>query len=270
MPFLEQLLNRERLPYPLQQIGIGGFSLFARVNDRLTLKADNPTSYVEDGSPLNDHRVKKPELLTISGSIGDVYQTPNTLVDRVQSLDNNLGQITQYFPRLTPSQAINFTKVSSNAVSQINKLENLINAGAQANSLLGNIDNLSKPLGEQFLDAMENIHYGSQLVSIQMPYRIYDSMSIKSVIIERSNTSDGVTFTIEAERFRIADLNFVAVDRVSTRGGGTAERAGANPAESLGGQADTIKDKGAQEGRAVSSDEVRSSGLSDIAGVFGD
>lgn len=268
MGFLEPLLNRERLPYPFQQIGIGGFSLFARVNDRLSLKADNPTTYVEDGSPLNDHRVKKPELLTIRGSIGDVYRTPNTLIDRVQAIGSNLGQITQYNPRLTATQLIAFESTANSAVSQINKIENLVNAGAQANNLLGNLDNVSKPLGEQFLDAMENIHYGNQLVSIQMPYRIYDSMSIKSIIIDRSNTSDGVDFTIEAERFRIADLNFVAVDRVATRDGGTAQRVGANPAESLNGQAETIKDKGAQEGRTVSDAEVRSSGLSDIFGTF--
>lgn len=266
--FLEQLLNRERIPYPLQQIGIGGFSLFARVNDRLALKADNPTTYVEDGSPLNDHRVKKPEFLTIRGSIGDVYRTPNTLIDRVQSIGSNLGQITQYAPRLTGTQFLAFERVATSAVSQIGKIENLINGGAQANNLLGNLDNLSKSLGEQFLDAMENIHYGNQLVSIQMPYRIYDSMCIKSIIIDRTNTSDGVEFTIEAERFRIADLNFVAVERVSTRNGGTAQSVGANPAEALGGQAETVKDKGAQEGRAVSDSEARSSGLSDIIGAF--
>lgn len=267
MPFLEQLLNRERLPFPLQQIGIGGFSLFARVNDRLSLKADNPTTYVEDGSPLNDHRVKKPEMLTIRGSIGDVYRTPNTLVDRVQNIGSNLGQVTQYFPRLTTTQVLAFDRIATSAVSQINKIENLITGGAQANNLLGNLDNASKSLGEQFLDAMENIHYGNQLVSIQMPYRIYDSMSIKSLIIDRSNTSEGIEFTIEAERFRIADLNFVQVERVATRGG-TAQSVGANPAEALGGQGETIKDKGAQEGRAVSDAEVRSSGLSDIVGAF--
>lgn len=266
--FLESLLNRERLPFPLQQIGIGGFSLFARVNERLSLKADNPTTYVEDGSPLNDHRVKQPEMLTIRGSIGEIYSTPNTFVDRVQSIGNNLGQITQYFPRLTGTQSLAFARVSTSAVSQIGKLENLINAGAQANNLLGNLDNLSKPLGEQFIDAMENIHYGNQLISIQMPYRIYDSMSIKSVVVDRDNTGTALDFTIEAERFRIADLNFVAVEKVATRNGGTAQKVGASPAESLGGQAETIKDKGAQEGRDVPEAEVRSSGLSDIVGVF--
>jgi len=260
MTSIENVLNRERISYPFQQIGIGGFSLFARVNDRLSLKADNPTTYVEDGSPLNDHRVKKPEFLTISGSIGDVYKTPNTLVDRVQAISSNLGQITQYAPQLTPTQLIAAERVANSAVSQINKLENLINAGTQANSLVGNLDNLSKPLGEQFLDAMESIHYGNQLVSIQMPYRVYENMSISSIVIDRSNSSKGISFVIEAEKFRIADLSFVSVDRVTTRNG-TAQRVGANPAESLNGQGETIKDKGAQEGR------VATSGLSDIFGV---
>ena len=63
-----------------------------------------------------------------------------------------------------------------------------------------------------------------------------------------------------------ADLNFIEVDRVSTRGGGTAQRVAKNPAPALGGQAQTVKDKGAQEGRVLSDDEVktRQSGLAKI------
>ena len=265
MAFLENVLNRERIPFPLQQIGIGGFSLFARVNERTTLKADNPTFYVEDGSPLNDHRIKKPERLTISGSIGDVYRTPNTLIDRVQNVGDNLGQITQYAPRFTPTQLIEAERIATNAVSQLNKLEDLINAGTQANNLIGNLDNLSKSLGEQFIDAMENIHYGNQLVSIQMPYRLYDNMSLDSVVVDRSNSSEGIDFVIEATRFRVADLAFIAVERVATPTG-TAERVGANPAEALNGQAQGVTDKGAQEGRSLDDAEVRSSALNDIFG----
>lgn len=268
MSFVENVLSRERFSTPLEQIGVGGFSLFARVNESLSLKADNPTTYVEDGSSLNDHRVKKPEALTITGVVGEVYRAPNTLVDRVQVIDDNLGQITQYFPRLTATQNLNYKAVSSNAISQINKIDDLISAGTQANSLLGNLDNISKPLGEQFIDAMESIHYGNQLISIEMPYRVFDSMSIKSITVDRSNASKGIEFTIEAERIRIADLSFVAVERVPVRNGGTAEKVSGSPAQSLNGQAETISDKGAQEGRKVPDEEVRSSGLSDIFGAF--
>ena len=274
MTFVNDILNRERLPTPLEQIGIGGFSLFARVSDRLTLSAENPTTYVEDGSPLNDQRIRKPELLTIRGSIGDVYRAPSTSIDRVQNIDNNLAQITQYVPRLTGTQAIQFSRIASNAISRIEKIGDLISAGTQANKLLGNLDTLSKSLGEQFIDAMENIHYSNQLISIQMPYRIYDSMSIKTIVIDGSNTKRGIDFTIEAERFRVADLNFVAVERVSTGRANangstaTAQRVSRNPAPALNGQTETVKEKGSQEGRSLSDDEVRSSALSDIVGLF--
>jgi len=264
MAFIEKTLNRERLPYPLQQIGIGGFSLFARVAERITLKADNPINYVEDGSSLNDHRIKKPEVLTIRGVVGDIYRSPNTLVDRVQNIDDSLGQITQYFPRLTATQRVSFGNVSSSAVSQIEKIEGLISGGVQINNLFGNLDNASKSLGEQFLDAMESIHYGNQLISIQMPYRIYDNMCINSLVIDRNNTSDGMEFVMEAQRFRIADLNFVAVERVSTANGGTAQKVAKNPAKALNGQDESIKEKGAQDGKAV--DAETKSALTKILG----
>jgi len=274
MTTLEQVLNRERLPFPLQRIGIGGFSLFARVSERLTLKADNPKFFVEDGTPLNDHRIQKPETVRITGAIGDVYESPETSVDVVQALDNNLGLITQYLPRFTGTQAVLFEQISRNAVSRVSVLEDLIDAGAQARNVIGNVGNTNKPLGEQFLDAMEDIHYGNQLISIEMPYRIYENMSIATLTFDRNNTNDGVEFTMEAERFRVADLAFTAVERVPIRNGMTAERVGANPAAALDGQAQTVSDKGAQEGRTVTNEEARSSGLSNIGRgletLFGD
>lgn len=235
--FINDFLNRERFATPGERIGIGGFSLFARVRERTSLRAGIPTSYVEDGSPMNDHIIREPEFLTIEGMTGDVYEGGQTNFLEVTPLVNTLGAISVYVPRVTSFQASLMNALKNTTSAAMNRLNDLLRAGNQANSFLGNLDFTNKPLGEQFVDAMENIYYGNQLISIDMPYRRYDSMAITSIDIDRDNTNNALSFRIEAQRFRIAELSFAVVDRVDK-----------NPAPATGGQTGDVKDIGTQAG----------------------
>lgn len=235
--FINDFLNRERFATPGQRIGIGGFTLFARVRERTNLKAGIPTSYVEDGSPMNDHIIREPEFLTIEGVVGDIYEGSDTNFLQVTPLLNTLGAISAYVPRVTSFQASVIQTLQNTTSTAMNRLNDLLRSGNQANSFLGNLDFSSKPLGEQFVDAMENIYYGNQLISVDMQYRRYDSMAITMIDIDRDNQNNAISFRIEAQRFRIAELSFVIADRVDK-----------NPAPATGGQTADVKDIGTQAG----------------------
>ena len=234
---IDSFLGRERFKTPGQRIGIGGFDLFARVRERTVLTANVPTAYVEDGTPLNDHIIREPERLTIEGIVGDVYRGPETNILQSIPTVNTLGVITAYAPRVTGFQATIISSLRNTTAAALSRLNDLLGAGNQVNNIMGNLDVSSKPLGEQFVDAMENIYYGNQLVAIDMPYRRYESMVLTSVTIERDNTGAAISFTIEAQRFRTARTSYVAV-----------ERAAKNPAPSSAGQTDNVKDVGTQTG----------------------
>lgn len=259
MTILEQAINRTRSSYPTQEIGIAGFTLFARVSERVSLTADNPMFYVEDGTPLNDHRIQKPEIVSISGTVGDVYRSPSTVQNSTRNLFNDLGIITQYAPQLTQSQLLSVAQVADQAVDQIESYENAIIRGQSFNSIFGNQDVNSKPLGEQFVDAIENIHYSNQLISINMPYRVYKNMSITSVSIERDNTTNAINFSLEATKIRVADLNFVEVEKIVRK-----------PAKAIKAQGDKLKEKGRQEGTQATENDILKSGASSIFEGFGD
>lgn len=238
MSLFDSFFGRERIATPgLARIGIGGFSLFARVRERTTLVASAPTAYVEDGSPMNDHIIRSPEKLSIEGVVGDVYRGPDTTFLQVTPLTDTLGAIEAYIPRVTSFQRTIMDGLRNTMNAAKSRINDLLSAGNQANSFLGNLDSASKPLGEQFVDAMENIYYGNQLVSIDMPYRRYDSMVLTSVVIERDNTQAAISFSIEAEKFRIAETTFVEVQRVDK-----------NPSPATGGQTKDVKDIGTQTG----------------------
>jgi len=61
---------------------------------------------------------------------------------------------------------------------------------------------------------------------------------LTSVVAERDNTGQAVNFTIEAQRFRIAETTFVEVQKVAAK----------NPAPATGGQTQDVKTIGAQTG----------------------
>lgn len=243
--FLEQFLGRERFATPSKRIGIGGFALFARVREKTALTAQVPTSYVEDGSPTNDHIIREPERISIEGVVGDVYRAPTTNVLEAIPIVNTLGGIDAYLPRVTSFQETVMSALRNTTNAAMRRINDLLSAGNQVNGILGNLDSASKPLGEQFIDAMENIFYSGQLVAIDMPFRRFENMALTSVTIDRGNDGQGaISFSIEAQRVRIATTTFASITRADK-----------NPAPATGGQTKGVKDIGSQAGKKTTGKE---------------
>lgn len=245
--FLDNFLNRQRFGIAgSEKVGIGGFALFARVSEVTNLTATVPISYVEDGSPLNDHIIQEPEKITIEGIVGDVYRAPDTNFLQITPLSDTLGSITAYIPQVTGFQRAVMSTINGAFNAARNKLNQLLNIGNQANNFLGNLDFSSKPLGEQFVDAMENIYYGKQIIAIDMPYRRLDSMVLTSISVKRDNSGEAMSFSIEAQRFRIAEIAYAAVEKSSPA---------KSPSAATGGQTKGVKDVGSQAGKPVKKTE---------------
>lgn len=232
--------NRTRFTPPTYQVGIGGFSLYAVVNETVTLKAQSPTSVVEDGSFLNDHIINEPEAISIEGVIGDVFRRDSTIFNRVTPLSNTLGLITSYSPRFTAFQQQIVGKIQNTASTAIASINSILQAGNPLNAIVGNLDAASKTLQEQFKDAIENIYYGKQIIPIDVDGRRYDSMVVTLATFSKNNVDTSIAFKIEAQRFRLAQTTFVEVGKVA--------RADKNPSSALGGQTNDAKQMGAQAG----------------------
>lgn len=240
MTFLNYF-SRQRETNGVYQVGIGGYTAFAVVNEGVTLSASVPNSYVEDGSVLNDHITNDPETLSIEGVVGDVYQSNSVILSLITPLSSTLGNINSYLPRFTPFQSQVTAGLNNSVSGALGNINNVLSAGTPINSIVGNLDATSKILQQRFIDAMENIYYGKQIIPIDINSRRYQSMVITLLQFNRSNTDTGITFKIEAQRFRTATTNYVAVEKVA--------RADKNPVGgSQGGQTKDAKNMGVQAG----------------------
>lgn len=239
MDFLS-FFGRERFSPSIFQVGIAGFSLYAAVNETVNLKADAPTSVVEDGSSLNDHIINAPVTVSIDGIVGDVFRRESSVFNRVTPVSNTLGLITSFFPRFTAFQNQVVDKIQNTVSTAIGSINSILQAGNPLNAIVGNLDTASKTLQEQFIDAVENIYYGKQIIPLDVGGRRYESMVITSVTFTKSNVDTSISFKIEAQKFTLAQTTFIEVEKVA--------RADKNPSSALGGQTKDAKQIGTQSG----------------------
>lgn len=229
-----------------EEVGIDGFVTAARVREVTSKSRSAPTTFLEDGSHNNDHIIRNPLTISIAGNISDVFVKPQPAIAALQSAQANIGVITQYLPSRTQTQISKVAALSSDITGAI------IANGQQVAGYLGFTGNDGKTNIEKFIDLIDSIHNSDALIKIDMPFRTYENMCITSVEYERDNTSQSLSFTLEAQQFRFSTLLFSEVAN--------------NPATSTNGQTEDETDKGAQEGEPVT--ESLGTQLKDFIGGF--
>lgn len=217
----------------LQEVGIGGFTLFARVNDSTSYETQAPTSVVEDGTYSGDTLINAPIKINISGDVSEVFLNPPARSASEPRLPT-VGAIATFVPGRTPSQAQRVARVINTAADKYRQIDNAIRNGRNASDFAGNKAG-TKPIREQFIDFIESLHYGKQLVKITMPYRVHDSMAITNVTITRDNQRNALTFTLSAQKFRISKTIFTDISRFYRK-----------PAPAVASQTAGVSDKGVQ------------------------
>lgn len=231
---IESAKNRDA---QLEEVGIGGFTLLATVRRSFSLTSRAPVNYVEDGSNASDHIVLDPLVLTIEGNVSDIHIRPNPLIELQRRISSQIGVITKYLPLRTQSELSQINSIVNDATNAVRKVNAVIDDGRNAWEFFGNKDSESKGLVEQFIDFIESVHYGKQLINIEMPFRTHDNMRITSSTVDTDNQSNAISFAITAQKFRFFETEL-------------AELTDFFPAASIGigGQDKGEKDKGTQTG----------------------
>lgn len=217
-----------------QEVGIGGFTLFARVSDSTAYETQSPTSTVEDGSYIGDHLINAPIKINISGEVSDVF-IKRAPVSASQSRLPAIAAISSFLPRRTQSQARRVVTFAISASNKYKALSARFQAGRAGSAPLTDGSAGGKPIREQFVDFIESIHYGRQLVTIGMPFRTHENMAINSVTITRDNQRNALTFTLTAQKFRIAKTLFSDVSEFYKK-----------PAPAVKSQVGPVANKGVQ------------------------
>lgn len=221
------------------KVGIAGFTLLARVRNTYAFTSEVPTTYLEDGSSVEDHIILNPVPITIEGRVADVF-VQQSFTEAVSSVAaSTAGAIGVFAPERTSTMLQKVGSLAASANDALAKIDSLIGAGVQVASFLGVISTEGKTLREKFVDTMESLHFGLQVVDIEMPYRTFKNMRI-NVTFDTDNVDDALNFKIEAVQVRTAEQALSSAGSLLP-----------DPSPALNGQAQTEADKGVQEGASV-------------------
>jgi hypothetical protein len=226
-----------------EEVSIGGFTAFAQISEKFNRTAKVPTTFLEDGTHVNDHIIREPLTVSIEGNVSDLFVLPSEPVALLQEAQAQIGNITQYAPARTQVQLSRVSGLANDFTSAMDKADALISASQGATKYLGQQDKEAQTNIEAFLKKMEGLQATDKLIKISTSFKNYTDMYITSLEVTRDNQSKAISFNLEAQKVRIAQTLF------------TKTTAAQNAAIATNGQTDDETDKGAQEGEEVSTEE---------------
>ena len=235
-----------------ETVGIGGFTTFAQISEKFSRSAKVPTTFLEDGTHVNDHIIREPLTVSIEGNVSDVYAQPSAPVAAFQEAQTQVGNITQYAPARTQAQLSRVSGLVNDFTNAVDRADAAIDATQGAAKYLGQQDKEAQTNIEAFLEKMECLQETDKLIKISTSFKNYTDMYITSLEVTRDNQSKAISFNMEAQKIRIAQTLF------------SKTTAAPNAANATNGQTDDETDKGAQEG-----EEVEESFATNVGQMFG-
>lgn len=199
----------------VKKVGIGGFAMFARVSDSTQYPSQVPVDVLEDGSNASDDIINSPIIITISGVVADVYADakPNSAFGLMPDY-SKYGEVIEYIPTKTQQQLQKMNEIADRAEQQILKAKRLADKGADLFGLVGNpATGGAKGVREQFLDFIEAVYYGKQLISVEVDYRTHENMALRGLVISTDNQTLETKFEASFTKVSFTQLTTAPVEQ---------------------------------------------------------
>lgn len=232
----------------VKKVGIGGFSMFARVSDSTDYPSQVPVDVLEDGSNASDDIINGPVTVRISGVVADVYADakPDSSFGLLPDY-SRVGEVVEYIPAKTQQQLQKINEIADRAEQQVLKAKRLVDKGADLFGLVGSPAGASKGIREQFLDFIEGIYYGKQLISVEVNYRTHENMALSGLTVSSDNQTDDMKFEATFTKVSFTQLTTAPIEQHFK-----------SPSEAAKSKTAGVANKGAQ----TPADNSRSSGQS--------
>jgi len=199
---------------PKSAEGIGGFVFDVPDTESLSLASDITDHFTESNSFLNDHIVRKPIILTLTGFIGElVFRAPAGILGAVQELDNRLETVEAYAGDLTPGAVQTAQRVIGQAQATISAINQTLD---KVENVVGLFDGeeAGLTLQQKAYNALFSLWKEYSIVTVQTPWQFFRSMAIQSVSFTQNAESQEITdISVTLKEMRIADNKTVDFDQ---------------------------------------------------------
>lgn len=229
----------------VKNVGIGGFAMFARVSDSTQYPSQVPVDVLEDGSNASDDIINGPLVITINGVVSDVYADakPGESFGIIPDY-SRVGEVIEYIPAKTQQQLQKINEIADRVEQQVLKAKRLFDKGADLFGLVGSpATGGAKGLREQFLDFIEAIYYGKQLISVEVDYRTHENMALSGLTLSTDNQTMETRFEATFTKISFTQLTTTPISRyfkspsaaAKSKTAGVANKGAQTPADNSNG-----------------------------------
>lgn len=193
--------------------GIAGFLFDVPDMESIALDWDITDHFTESNSFLNDHKVKKPVIVTLTGFIGElVFRKADGIEGALQTISNRLETVEAYAGDSTPGGV----QKAQRAVQQAQRTVSAIN---QTLDKVKNIVGFFAGEGPQETEQQKAYRIlaslGNEVIlSVQTPWEFFDDMTIQSIGVTQNGETDQITdISVTLKQIRISDTKTVDFDQ---------------------------------------------------------
>lgn len=193
--------------------GISGFLFDVAGNDSINQDWDITDHYTESNSFLNDHKVKKPTIITLTGFIGElVHRSPSGVEGALQEITNRLETVEAYLGDSTPGAVQESQRVLQQAQSAISAINQTLD---KIQNVIGFFDGEGpEETAQQKAYNQLNALGDEVILSVQTPWRFYEDMTIQSIGFTQDQTTNQVTdISVTLKQIRISETKTVDFDQ---------------------------------------------------------
>lgn len=209
--YLDNKANTLLSPKSLK--GISGFLFDVPDLDSINLNWDITDHYTESNSFLNDHKVKKPVIITLTGFVGElVFRAPEGVEGAIQAISNRLETVEAYFGDATPGAVQEAQRVVQQAQSAISAINQTLD---KAQNIIGFFEGEGPEETAQQKAFRQLNSLGDEVIlSVQTPWEFYDDMTIQAISFSQDGTTNDITdISVTLKQIRISDTKIVDFDQ---------------------------------------------------------
>jgi hypothetical protein len=242
--FINESIFGSLLSSDTQTIGIGGYTAEVRIRDQMTLTSTAPTSYLEDGSFVQDHIINDPISFSLTGEIADIIIQSGINNNAFVSPLGDIGSITGFGTSFTASQQQVIDKAITSISDTVDKVNN-----ASPNDIFGLFQGLASDgsVSGSFVQFIKSIHASKTLISIQTAFGTMDNMRITSCTFDQVD-NNWTNYSMTLQEIRFAKIETVSVEETPTK----------TPTGDASTQTQTAAEKGTVSGSTPNSTQEQS------------
>jgi len=220
--FLKTISPDKIIGSDYEKVGIGGFMFYVVTAESATKTATITANPVEDGSTVNDHIIRNPATITISGEVADVFIESPIKPLTIQKLVPAIGIIQDYLPQRTTTQISKINGLLASVDDYFIAADTAIKKGTQLFDYFKNKQAKATKTAT-FLEFFDTIYESNSVIDVECIDKVFENMAITSFSTAKLNPNN-YSFTISLQTIVTAETTVIQLTK-NASGDATAQGA---------------------------------------------